>query len=57
MHCTDDFMWKKLVRNLLTDLQKGLNLLKKPKKVFRLKYKVVIYVYITVMDFLQTKSV
>jgi len=39
MHCVEDFTWKKLTRNVLIDLQKGLHLLKKPKKVFRLKYK------------------
>lgn len=41
MHCDDDFSWKKLSRNVLIDLQKGLHILKKPTtKIFRSKYKV-----------------
>lgn len=40
MHCNEEFTWKRLTRNVLIDLQKGLHLLKKPKKVFRSKYKV-----------------
>lgn len=41
MHCNDDFNWKKLTRNILVDLQKGLHVLKKTTtKMFRSKYKV-----------------
>lgn len=40
MHCGKDFTWKNLARNVLIDLQKGLHLLKKPKKVIHSKYKV-----------------
>ncbi|XP_025407635.1 D-glucuronyl C5-epimerase [Sipha flava] len=40
MHCNDNFKWKKLARNLLIDLQKGLHVLKKTTtKMFRSKYK------------------
>ncbi|VVC27200.1 Hypothetical protein CINCED_3A024299 [Cinara cedri] len=40
MHCTEEFSWIKLARNLIVDLQKGLNLLKKTStKMIRSKYK------------------
>jgi len=42
MHCGREFSWKKLTRNVLIDLQKGLHVLKKTTaKMFRSKYKVV----------------
>lgn len=42
MHCGKEFGWKKLTRNVLVDLQKGLHVLKKTTaKMFRSKYKVV----------------
>lgn len=41
MSCDQEFNWKKLMRNVLIDLQKGLHALKKKTtKMFRLKYKV-----------------
>lgn len=41
MHCTDELSWIKLARNVIVDLQKGLNILKKSTtKMFRSKYKV-----------------
>lgn len=41
MNCNEEFSWKKLTRNVLIDLQKGLHVLKKKTtKMFRLKYKV-----------------
>lgn len=41
MHCSREFGWKKLTRNVLIDLQKGLHMLKKTTtKIFRSKYKV-----------------
>lgn len=41
MNCDQEFNWKKLMRNVLIDLQKGLHVLKKKTtKMFRLKYKV-----------------
>ncbi|XP_025203395.1 D-glucuronyl C5-epimerase [Melanaphis sacchari] len=40
MHCSREFGWKKLTRNVLIDLQKGLHVLKKTTtKMFRSKYK------------------
>ncbi|CAI6355611.1 unnamed protein product [Macrosiphum euphorbiae] len=40
MHCGREFGWKKLTRNVLVDLQKGLHVLKKTTaKMFRSKYK------------------
>lgn len=43
MHCKENLSWKKLTRNLLVDLQKGLRFLKKnTTKIFRAKYKVLI---------------
>lgn len=41
MYCTEELSWIKLTRDLIVDLQKGLNLLKKTTtKMFRSKYKV-----------------
>ncbi|XP_050438274.1 D-glucuronyl C5-epimerase [Adelges cooleyi] len=41
MRCHKDFNWKKLTRNVLVDLQKGLHFLKKTTpKMFRAKYKI-----------------
>lgn len=44
MNCNENFKWKKLTRNLLIDLQKGLRILKKnTTKIVRSKYKASTY--------------